>query len=256
MVNSMYNESRNILLVVEGADDEVNLFGQIIKCFPEIKLSPENVLVYNTNLWVLNDDLTNEFGQNWYEYDDIEFRGFLEAKFPEIKGKKITDIFLVFDYERQDPRFNADTLENMSMFFNDSVENGQLYINYPMIESYRHLNEKPLPDDSYRDRICNVIDIEHYKETVGAETKFHDYRKYDRTLLQEVMIHNLKKMSYILNNKYDLDNTALIDFAKQIDYIATLKEQNKVSLSNAGFIYVLCTCALFVTDYNTKLLIG
>lgn len=57
MVNSMYNESRNILLVVEGADDEVNLFGQIIKCFPEIKLSHENVLVYNTNLWVLNDDL-------------------------------------------------------------------------------------------------------------------------------------------------------------------------------------------------------
>ena len=52
MVNSMYNEGRNILLIVEGAVTEVNLFKQVIRCFPEIKLSPENILIYNTNLWV------------------------------------------------------------------------------------------------------------------------------------------------------------------------------------------------------------
>ena len=46
----MYNDGRNILLIVEGADDEVNLFKKIIQCFPEISLSPDNVLVYNTNL--------------------------------------------------------------------------------------------------------------------------------------------------------------------------------------------------------------
>lgn len=254
MVNSMYNEGRNILLIVEGADDEVNLFKQVIKCFPEIKLSPDNILVYNTNLWVLNDDLAREFGDKWYESEDIEFREFLEAKFPDIIGKKITDTFLVFDYERQDHRFDAAILENMLKFFNDSVENGQLYINYPMVESYRHLNTKPLPDDSYRDRICNVSDIEQYKETVGRETRFHDYRKYDRVLLQDVIRHNLKKASHIVNNIYDLNESTLTDFARQINYLNIAQKQNQVSINDTGFIYVLCTCVFFVTDYNAKLL--
>lgn len=254
MVNSMYNEGRNILLIVEGADDEVNLFKQVIKCFPEIKLSPDNILVYNTNLWVLNDDLTREFGEKWYVSEDIEFREFLEAKFPDIIGKKITDTFLVFDYERQDHRFDAAILENMLKFFNDSVENGQLYINYPMVESYRHLNKKPLPDDSYRDRVCNISDIEQYKEAVGMETKFHDYRKYDRTLLQNVIYHNLKKASHIVNDIYDLDESALTDFARQINYIDIAQKQNQVSAKDSGFIYVLCTCLFFVSDYSVKLL--
>ena len=254
MVSSMYNERRNILLIVEGADDEVNLFKQIIKHFPEIKLTPENILVYTTNLWVLNQDLKRDFGEKWYESEDIEFREFLEAKFPDIVGKKITDIFLVFDYERQDPRFDVTTLEEMLKFFNDSVEKGQLYINYPMVESYRHLNMKPLPDDSYRGRICNVADIVHYKEMVGRETKFHDYRKYDRVLLQDVILHNLKKASRIVNDVYDLDELALTDFARQINYLAIAQRQNQASEKDTGFIYVLCTCVFFVTDYNVKLL--
>lgn len=254
MVNSMYNEGRNILLIVEGADDEVNLFKQVIKHFPEIKLPPENILVYNTNLWVLNDDLSREFGSEWYESKDIEFREFLKSKFPAIKGKKVTDIFLVFDYERQDNRFNARILENMCKFFNNSVENGQLYINYPMIESYRHLNVTPLPDDTYKDRICNITDIANYKQTVGKETKFHDYRKYDRFLLQNVMVHNIKKISYILDSVYDIDNDLLINLARQIDHIRIAKKQNLHSKDDEGFVYVLCTCILFVIDYNVKLL--
>ena len=254
MVNSMYNEGRNILLTVEGADDEVNLFKQIIEYFPEIKLSPENILVYNTNLWALNDELSKEFGDKWYESEDIEFREFLEAKFPDIIGKKITDTFLVFDYERQDSRFDANVLESMLIFFNDSVENGQLYIKYPMVESYRHLNMKPLPDDSYKDRICKVTDIGYYKETVGRETKFQDYRKYDRCLLRNVIVHNLKKISYILNDIYDLSESALINLARQINYLEIAKKQNQASTNDVGFIYVLCTCVLFVSDYNVKLL--
>lgn len=254
MVNLMYNEGRNILLIVEGAVAEVKLFKQVINCFPEIKLSPENILVYNTNLWVLNDELSRDFGEKWYEAEDIEFREFLEAKFPDITGKKITDIFLVFDYERQDHRFDAVKLENMLKFFNDSVENGQLYINYPMIEAYRHLNTKPLPDDSYRDRICNVAAIAQYKDTVGRETKFQDYRRYDRALLQNVIIHNIRKISYILDNAYDLSETELMNFAKQIDYLKIAQKQNQISVSDTGFIYVLCTCLLFVSDYNVNLL--
>lgn len=251
----MYNEGRNILLIVEGADDEVNLFKKIIQCFPEIKLEPENILVYNTNLWVLNEDLTKEFGDNWHEADDIDFRVFCESKFPEIKSKKITDIFLVFDYERQDPRFDAIQLEKLCAFFSDSVENGQLYINYPMIESYRHLNKKPLPDDYYKERKCNVPDIKQYKHTVGLETKFHDYRKFDRETMQAIIAHNLKKASFITSGIYDMDEKTILSVARNINHITIAQKQNVHSSSGTGFIFVLCTCVMFVTDYNANLLI-
>ena len=254
MVSSMYNDERNILLIVEGADDEVNLFKKIIQCFPEINLNAENILVYNTNLWVLNEDLSKEFGTNWYASADIDFRIFCESKFPQIKGKKITDTFLVFDYERQDPKFDATQFEYLFEFFYDSVENGQLYINYPMVESYRHLTKKPLPDENYKERKCNVSDLKKYKALVGAETKFHDYRKYDRVTIQEIIVHNLKKASFITTGVYELDKVRLLSAAQNISYIDIAKSQNKHSETEAGFVFVLCTCVMFVTDYNTNLL--
>ncbi len=254
MVSSMYNEGRNILLIVEGADDEVNLFNKIIHCFPEIRLSPENILVYNTNMWALNDELTGSFGDDWYDSEDIEFREFLESKFPDIRGKKITDTYLVFDYERQDDRFAPQKIENMCKFFNDSTENGQLYINYPMIESYRHLNVKPLPDEGFKDRICNVQELKQYKSTVGVETKYHDYRKYEKTHMQQIIIHNLKKISYILGDEYDLEEGQLLSLAEQINHVDIVKKQNELSKADDGYVYVLCTCVMFVTDYNPKLL--
>lgn len=213
-------EGRNILLLVEGAKAEVKLFERIIECFPEISLNSENIIVYDTNLWVLNANLTREFGTDWWLSEEIDFREYLASVFPKIRGKKITDIFLVFNYERQDSQFNAEALENMCQFFNDSVENGQLYINYPMIESYRHLTALPLPDDEYKERKCKVADLLDYKKTVGNETKYQDLRKFDRSFLQQIIIHNLKKLSYVIGNEYDLSDSELMDFCGQIDFVA------------------------------------
>ena len=205
-------------------------------------------------MWVLNEDLTKEFGANWYMSEDIDFRIFCESKFPGIKGEKITDIFLVFDYERQDSRFDAERLESMCKFFDDSVENGQLYINYPMVESYRHLNKKTLPDDDYKNRKCNVSDIKRYKKTVGEETRFPDYRKLDRGTIQGIVIHNLKKACFITKGVYDIAMDEVMSVARNISYIDIAKKQNLYSKNESGFVYVLCTCVMFITDYNPDLL--
>ena len=46
----------------------------------------------------------------------------------------------------------------------------------------------------------------------------------------------------------------LFSFARNINYIEIAKKQNCLSKDNNGFIYVLCTCVFFVTDYNVELL--
>lgn len=250
----MSNDGRNILLIVEGEKAEVRLFEKILSLFPEIKLNPNNILVYNTNIWVLNKSLEDAFGTDWYNSKDIEFLEFIESRFPEIKGKKITDTFLVFDYERQDFRFCGDKLEKMCQFFNDSVENGKLYINYPMIESYKHFKCSEFPDNDYKDRICKVEDIAVYKNTVGQETKHQDIRKFSRAMFQQITIHNIKKSSFIVSNKYDLNDSEILDYCEYIDSQEIAKMQNVHSSGAEQFIYVLCTCLFFISDYNRNLL--
>ncbi len=56
-------KSRNILMLVEGKKTEVKLFQKILSCFPEIQMNPENILVYNTNIWALNKSLMSVFGR-------------------------------------------------------------------------------------------------------------------------------------------------------------------------------------------------
>ena len=79
MVSLMSIETRkNILLLVEGDSSEVSLFSRILDCFPEIKINKNNILVYHTNLWVLNGNLKKEFGDDWYS-QEIDFLEFLKS---------------------------------------------------------------------------------------------------------------------------------------------------------------------------------
>lgn len=61
-----------------------------------------------------------------------------------------TDIYLIFDYERQDPNFSAADIEKMQESFSDSTDMGKLYINYPMVEAYLDFNN--IPDEGFLNR--------------------------------------------------------------------------------------------------------
>ena len=51
-----------------------------------------------------------------------------------------------------------------------------------------------------------------------------------------------------------MDEEPLLSFARNISYIEIAQKQNGYSSTTSGFIFVLCTCVMFVSDYNTKLL--
>ena len=42
----MSNSNRNILLLVEGRKREVQLFKKMLEAFPEIGISPENIISF------------------------------------------------------------------------------------------------------------------------------------------------------------------------------------------------------------------
>ncbi len=75
-------------------------------------------------------------------YDSIQYKN------------DFTNIILIFDYEHHDPKFDEEKILKMQRYFTESTDVGKLYINYPMIESYRHLMQ--IPDDKYEDRKISV----------------------------------------------------------------------------------------------------
>ncbi|MBQ5338578.1 MAG: hypothetical protein J6Z40_05370 [Oscillospiraceae bacterium] len=252
------------------------MFSKILDCFPEINVNKQDILVYGTNLWTLYHALEKEFGSTWYE-GEIDFIEFLKSSpviLEQIEGfqlhpeslsdfsrNQFRDIFLVFDYERQDPHFDASRIRNMLGFWSESTENGLLYINYPMIEAYKHL-KKPLPDLGYLSKKCACSELfsdetkqNKYKDIVGSESSFTDLRKYSRELFRDFVIHNLCKASVMTKGTTDISAQTAQQYWQRLSLEEILDVQNQCSQDAMnGFVHVLATCLFFIPEYHSKLI--
>lgn len=168
---SMRSKGQN-LLVVEGNHEKNKLFELIFRCFPEININLENVWIYGTNIYMLYEDIVKEYGTGWTAEDiDLPFIISRKQNPAAMQYKEdFVNIILVFDYERHDPNFSQRKIQEMQEYFTDAADTGQLYLNYPMIESYQHL--KGLPDEAYAERKIPVSlqPGSQYKGLVREET--------------------------------------------------------------------------------------
>ena len=129
------------LIIVEGNHEKNELFQSIFNSFPELSIRAEDVWIYGTNIYRLYEAIIKEYGEDWDE-TDIDLPLLVSERTQGVKRYKddFTNIFLVFDYERHDPNFSADKIKRMQAYFSDATDNGQLYINYPMIEAYQDVD--------------------------------------------------------------------------------------------------------------------
>lgn len=172
------------LLIVEGNHEKNELFRLLFRCFPEMKISMEDIWIYGTNIYMLYDDIVKEYGEEWEE-DDIDLPFVISKKqgmAPLRYKDDFTNIILVFDYERHDTNFAEEKIIRMQKCFMDSTDMGKLYINYPMIESYQHL--RSLPDEEYADRKISVSlqPGKRYKAIVRKESVIHKIIEFPNRL--------------------------------------------------------------------------
>lgn len=162
------------LLIVEGNHEKNKLFWLIFKCFPEVSIDMDNVWIYGTNIYMLYEDIVEEYGLDWAKNeDDIDLPFVISKKQHSnmLRYKEdFTNIIMVFDYERHDTNFSESKILEMQKCFVDAADMGKLYINYPMIESYQHL--RMLPDRDYAGRKIPIAlqPGKKYKALVQAET--------------------------------------------------------------------------------------
>lgn len=233
----------NILFITEGTIDEPEFLKKMIKvCY---RNKNYNIYSYNTTIHTLIQKLFIDGKID----EDIDIRLALreneqDEEKRKILSKKYTEIFLMFDFEPQHNKLMFKEIEQMLEILNDSTDKGKLYINYPMMQSYKHINK--MPDNKFKNKKVNLKEILKYKQIVGEETYYQDIKKYNYPILVSMMLHHLKKINYILNGKYEiLDKKEFLN----IDFSKLYKTQLNM-FKNKQEIFVVNTAILNILDYN------
>ncbi len=235
-----------ILMIVEGAKTDVKLMTHLLDMY-SISRNHE-IVSYNTNIYTLYREM---FADG--DPDSMDILQILKSRESDQDKKKIfdevySDILLIFDLDPQAPDYSAEKINEMQQYFTESSDMGKLYLNYPMVEAFYHMEE--IPDSNYSDRTATLEELKKggYKTRVNKENRNHDYTKFavDRGECNIVIRQNIDK-GFLLT---------------QADSTMQLPDLNKIllkqvdSLNTEQKVWVLCTCAYYIADYNSKLIEG
>lgn len=197
----MINEK--VLFIVEGERAEPKLIETINKTlYFDGKIE---IYSYKTSIYHLYKDLSLD--------DDLDLPLLLREKETNKKLKKILSkefsaIYLIFDFDPHHEKFDIENLINLQQFFNNSLEKGLLLINYPMLESFKHL--KTMPDKEFLTKTITKEEVKSYKKLVGIESNYSDPTSYHNHVVKELIIHHLIKMNHIINKKKELPSANVV----------------------------------------------
>jgi len=230
------------LLIVEGNHEKEKLLKTILKAFPEIKISAENILIYQTNIYQLLNQIIKEYGDDWYEQDiDLPFLiSQQKGVIPKETKLNYTDIFLIFDYERHDPNFSETGILQMQNYFSNSEDVGKLYINYPMVESYMDL--KSIEDNDYIDKktTSNIQNGQRYKNSVKDSfiAKLINFP----LKIEDILIKNFHLQKTVVDTYVEdlltLNNLELIEY-KAYNYLKNFVEEKDLKTFVCQLLHII-----------------
>ncbi len=235
--------SKRILFIVEGKRTEPRFIKKIMSV---LGLAEEKeIYSFGTNIHVPDDKV---FGDADPEEVDLllSLKSIADDEDKKILSQSYTDVYLVFDAEVHDPRFDPEHMKELLDRFSDSTEDGKLYLNYPMMESYRHM--KSLPDPEYTGSVIRSDDLPRYKRIVGDECcrELRDPNAIDGAKMRAIAFANARKYLFLATGdensieSYDsCDGRAVFDIQ-----MARLEEK--------GELFILNTSVLIFVDLNPR----
>lgn len=236
---------KDLLFITEGEKDEPIFIEKMLKkCITNVEYK---IYSYTTTIHTLARKL---FSKNGEIDEDLDIKGVLKEEETDLIKRRIleknyTDIILVFDFEPHCDSPEFEKIKKMLEYFNDSANMGKLYINYPMMQSYKHL--KKMPDIDFKNRKVARVDATKYKEIVNNESHYKNLGKYNYPIFMKIIGHHLMKANYILNKRYELMSKN--EFIS-LDYIKIYNIERKSNRED-DMIDVLNTFVFFIVEYNS-----
>lgn len=235
-----------MLIITEGSQTEPKLLKHLARCFQT--LDKFEIYSYKTNIYDLYSYL-EDYLINGKEIDGDILQILVEREQDKnqrlVLQQSYSDILLVFDFEPQDHRYDFTKLQTLLAIFNESTENGKLYINYPMVESFKHF--KSMNDEEYRERKVLLSDITRYKCIAADESCIRNVGDLNKDKFVMIINENLKKLMYIVGAGYELPKIDELD----THLYSAAKVQN-ANINNEGYCYVLNTGLFFLPQYNSN----
>ena len=140
--------AKKVLVLVEGQTD-----AWLVRKLYSLFLAQESrpvIIPYETDLYQLAELYKEGKDSGGSDFLDLQealkererrLNRLTEEK-ESVLDDQYTDRFLIFDFDPQASLYDEDSLLGLLDFFSDTTQNGKLYINYPMMESFRHYNKK------------------------------------------------------------------------------------------------------------------
>ena len=236
-----------ILMVVEGGKREVRLMRHLFKVYGIA--DKYEVFSYNSKIYSLYSQMFVHMDPSEADLLQVLKEREKDTEARKILDQRFSDILLIFDLDPQDNQFSNDKIREMMEYFNESSDNGKLYINYPMVESFYHM--KSIPDPEYINSIVTFDELKRkkYKERVQIENRNKDYSKFAVNKAEcNTVIHQNYEKAMRISNKVLKDYLGNFEIGKEV------LEKQLSKMDKEKCLYVLCTCIFFILDYNPALL--
>ena len=231
-----------ILLIVEGEFGEKNFYNRLEELTFGEKTAFEFFL-YKTNIYQLYSELNKlEFDADIIDVLKTSPRHNDNEK--DILNNKFAYKYLVFDLDFQDTRYDCkyNILHKMIEYFSDETDNGKLYVNYPMLESYRDM--KYIGDEEYYQRSISITETKRYKSIVDQRGNTLDINRYTWNNYLEILKMNIKKANYITIKKlikgtYKNYQDNLTQEKICIKQEMMIKKNGLINVLNCGIFFLL-----------------
>lgn len=116
-----------------------------------------------------------------------------------LRRDQIAAIYLFFDMEPHDEKFDHHKLLDMLSLFDNETEHGKLFISYPMIEAIRDIDDHT----EYLTRTVRLGDCagSSYKglSAQRGNPAYQDARKIDKPAWRDLITANLQKANYLIS---------------------------------------------------------
>ena len=195
-----------ILFICEGAKTEKQFCNLIIDKYFIQKQKPKEFVAFGTNIYGLYDEMSKDYGLDIVSLvkEKAKAKGDM-YNYSKIATGGFSSVYLIFDFDFQAQQYDYEKISNMVEFFDNETENGKLYINYPMMESFKHF--KKLPDPNFNSYEVDVEGCLKYKKLIGNISTIVHFNDVTSEVLKIIIKQNLDKYSVITNktlNSYAL----------------------------------------------------
>lgn len=162
-----------------------------------------------------------------------------------LKRNQVSSIYLFFDYDGHASlaRKYPECLPEMLALFDNETENGKLYINYPMIESYKH----PI---CQKEEVVKIYFKEgNYKQHVDSicDKRLNQAHKLERSEWVNTLLPHLKSTNHLFNDSFSLPESYTV--AQQMTQSNIYTKQSEKYIQPQQKVMVLSSFVWFLLEY-------